>query len=127
VVCTQSLRGLHASVATDAGATSHVVASALGHSSPAVTHAHYIDGATARRVRTRRVVGKVAPQPALRVVSDVPSLAAAIATKARRIRTRRATSTVAGKAALHAINSSAATAAPAPAEPTGSPEMLGNG
>jgi len=47
VVCTQSLRGLHASVATDAGATSHVVASALGHSSPAVTHAHYIDGATA--------------------------------------------------------------------------------
>jgi integrase len=49
VVCTQSLRGLHASVATDAGATSHVVASALGHSSPAVTHAHYIDGATARR------------------------------------------------------------------------------
>ncbi|HEX8115458.1 MAG TPA: hypothetical protein VF516_47350, partial [Kofleriaceae bacterium] len=59
VVCTQSLRGLHASVATDAGATSHVVASALGHSSPAVTHAHYIDGATARRARTRRVVGKV--------------------------------------------------------------------
>jgi len=32
--------GLHASVATDAGATSHVVAAALGHTSPAVTHAH---------------------------------------------------------------------------------------
>jgi integrase len=52
LVCTQSLRGLHASVATDAGATSHVVAAALGHASPAVTHAHYIDGATARRART---------------------------------------------------------------------------
>ena len=64
VVCTQSLRGLHASVAAEAGATSHVVASALGHSSPAVTHAHYIDGATARRARTRRVIGKVvAPDP----------------------------------------------------------------
>jgi hypothetical protein len=76
VVCTQSLRGLHASVATDAGATSHVVASALGHSSPAVTHAHYIDGATARRARTRSVIGKVAPDPALRVVGATPSTAA---------------------------------------------------
>jgi hypothetical protein len=37
VICTQSLRRLHGSVATEAGATSHVVASALGHSSPAVT------------------------------------------------------------------------------------------
>jgi integrase len=73
VVCTQSLRGLHASVATEAGATSHVVASALGHSSPAVTHAHYIDGATARRVRTRRVVGAVVSEPGLRVVSDAPA------------------------------------------------------
>lgn len=61
VVCTQSLRGLHASVATEAGATSHVVASALGHSSPVVTHAHYIDGDTARRARNRRVIGAVAP------------------------------------------------------------------
>jgi integrase len=73
VVCTQSLRGLHASVATEAGATSHVVASALGHSSPAVTHAHYIDGDTARRTRTRRVIGTVAPDPALRVVGDAPA------------------------------------------------------
>jgi integrase len=77
IVCTQSLRGLHASVATDAGATSHVVASALGHSSPAVTHAHYIDGATARRARTRRVIGKVAPDPGLRVVDEPVRLTAA--------------------------------------------------
>jgi integrase len=45
IVCTQSLRGLHASIATGAGATSHVVASALGHSTPAVTHAYYVDNA----------------------------------------------------------------------------------
>ena len=81
VVCTQSLRGLHASVATDAGATSHVVASALGHSSPTVTHAHYIDGATARRARPRRVIGKVAPDPALRVVGEEPATAAKAGTK----------------------------------------------
>jgi len=100
VVCTQSLRGLHASVATDAGATSHVVASALGHSSPAVTHAHYIDSATARRARTRRVVGTVAPQPALRVVEGEPSIA-----KAPRKRTR--------KAALHAVSDAPSGAEPA--------------
>jgi integrase len=129
VVCTQSLRGLHASVATDAGATSHVVASALGHSSPAVTHAHYIDGATARRARTRRVVGKVAPQPALRVVGDVPSPAAAIATKARRTPTKRATRKVATDPALCVVSSSATITSPAAAEPAGSPQLLvtGNG
>ena len=49
VVCTQSLLGLHASVAAEAGATSHVVASALGHSSPAVTHAHCRRGARSAR------------------------------------------------------------------------------
>jgi hypothetical protein len=58
-----------------------VVASALGHSSPAITHAHYIDGATARRARTRRMVGKVAPDPALRLVGDEPATAATAATK----------------------------------------------
>jgi hypothetical protein len=52
-----------------------VVASALEHSSPAVTHAHYIDGATAWRARTRRVVGKVAPESALRAVQDEPTTA----------------------------------------------------
>jgi integrase len=59
VVCTHSLRGLHATLATEAGATSHVVAGALGHSSPAVTHAHYIDGATARRATARRAANKL--------------------------------------------------------------------
>ncbi len=61
-VCVHSLRGLHATLATDAGVSSHSVAAALGHSSPAVTHAHYIDSGTARRARTRKVMGKVAPE-----------------------------------------------------------------
>jgi hypothetical protein len=86
-------------VLTDACATSHVVASALGHSSPAVTHAHYIDGATARRARTRRVVGKVAPEPALRVVEDEPATAITAATRPPRKPARRG-SGMAAKPAL---------------------------
>ncbi len=39
-VCMHSLRGLHATLATEAGVSSHAVASALGHTSPAVTAAH---------------------------------------------------------------------------------------
>lgn len=114
IVCTQSLRGLHASVATDAGATSHVVASALGHSSPAVTHAHYIDNATARRARTRRVIGKVAPDPALRVVGDEPASAASAGATAPRKRTRRAAIKPTSEPALRAVaGGAAATAEPA--------------
>lgn len=36
-----ALRGTHASLAVQAGASSHLVAATLGHSSPAVTEAHY--------------------------------------------------------------------------------------
>lgn len=57
---TRSLRGLHASVATDAGATAHVVAAALGRTSPEVTQAHYIDQGTA--ARTRRVLERLDPR-----------------------------------------------------------------
>ncbi len=104
VVCTQSLRGLHASVATEAGATSHVVASALGHSSPAVTHAHYIDGATARRARTRRVIGAVAPDARLRVVDEPAMSGPAIG--APRKRTGRAGGKTA-EPALHVVRGNA--------------------
>src|SRR5678815_3353791 len=107
IVCTQSLRGLHASVATDAGATSHVVASALGHSSPAVTHAHYIDSATARRARTRRVVGTVAPDPALRVVGDEPTSGATTGRAATRKRARRAADKASSAPVLRAVRGGA--------------------
>lgn len=142
VVSTQSLRGLHASVATDAGATSHVVAAALGHSSPAVTHAHYIDGAVARRARTRRVIDKVGPAAALRVVRDEPAAAVvdtdSASASAPREPTRRGSGVAAGSKPRRAGTSAVATAAavtgtttastsPATAEPTSGGEIVGNG
>jgi integrase len=126
VVCTQSLRGLHASVATEAGATSHVVASALGHSSPAVTHAHYIDGDTARRARTRRVIGKVAPDLALHVVGDEAATAATAPTRAPRKLARRG-SGMAAEPALRVVGSEVASAGAAAGEPTSAGDFLGNG
>lgn len=60
VVCAQSLRGMHATLATDAGATSHDVARALGHTSIAVTEAHYTDElalARAKRKRAQAAIG----------------------------------------------------------------------
>jgi integrase len=121
VVCTQSLRGLHASVATDAGATSHVVASALGHSSPAVTHAHYIDSATARRARTRRVVGTVVPEQTLHVVGAEPS-SAGEGGSAPRKRTRQAG---AGDGAAPVLRTVRGTPAVADAAGAGQPAASG--
>lgn len=43
LVCTHGLRGTHASLAVEAGATSHVVSAALGHAHVGVTNRHYID------------------------------------------------------------------------------------
>lgn len=40
-IVTHSLRGIHATLAEAAGVTSHLVASALGHTSSQVTHQHY--------------------------------------------------------------------------------------
>jgi alpha-beta hydrolase superfamily lysophospholipase len=104
-----------------------VVASALGHSSPAVTHAHYIDGATARRARTRRVIGKVAPDPALRVVGATPSPAATRATRVPRMPAKRTTRREAPDTAVRVVGSDATVEVGPTAEPTGSPQMLGNG
>ncbi|HEX3679243.1 MAG TPA: hypothetical protein VHU90_05950 [Galbitalea sp.] len=49
-----SLRGLHATLASGFGATSHAVAAALGHTSFAVTARHYVDRDTLERARSRR-------------------------------------------------------------------------
>ncbi len=58
-VCMHSLRGLHATLATEAGVSSHAVASALGHTSPVVTQAHYIKEGTTRRLSTQKVAAKL--------------------------------------------------------------------
>lgn len=73
-VCVHSLRGLHATLATEAGMSSHVVANALGHSSPAVTHAHYLQAGTKQRVSTRRVVQKLGEPKATGVLHPVRSV-----------------------------------------------------
>lgn len=62
VVCTQSLWGFHASVATDAGATSHVVGNEPSTAATAGTKAPHMP--------TRRAMRKVAADLALRVVSN---------------------------------------------------------
>lgn len=55
-VCPHSLRGLHSSLALEAGATSHDVARSLGHSSFEITKKHYaspesIDTSRLRKIR----------------------------------------------------------------------------
>jgi len=54
-VTPHGLRGTHATLARDAGATGHLVAGALGHASEAVTEAHYLEPGTAQRGTARRV------------------------------------------------------------------------
>lgn len=56
-VCSHSLRGLHSTLALEAGATPHLVAAALGHSSFRVTARHYAEPSTLLNARSRRVAG----------------------------------------------------------------------
>jgi hypothetical protein len=70
-------------------------------------HAHYIDSATARRARTRRVVGAIAPDPALRVMKDDAAGAATAADAAQRKRTRRAADKASSPPALRAVRGGA--------------------
>jgi integrase len=55
-VSAHALRGTHASIAEEAGATSHLVAAALGHASPTVTRRHYTDESAAQRARQQRAL-----------------------------------------------------------------------
>jgi integrase len=55
-LCTHSLRGLHATLAIDAGIMSPAVASALGHASVRATLVSYADAGTVTHARQRRVV-----------------------------------------------------------------------
>lgn len=54
-VCPHSLRGLHSSLAVQAGATCALVAQALGHGSDVVTRRHYIAPAALNSARSARV------------------------------------------------------------------------
>ena len=63
-VCSHSLRGLHSTLALAAGATPHLVAAALGHSSFRVTERHYAEPSTLHNSRARRVIGALGDLPA---------------------------------------------------------------
>jgi integrase len=56
VVCTHSLRGLHATLAVQSGAASHAVAASLGHGSFAVTQRHYAQASSVQNAATARVL-----------------------------------------------------------------------
>jgi hypothetical protein len=54
------LRGLHATLALEAGATGNLVATALGHGSFAITARHYADPDTLLDTQARRVESALA-------------------------------------------------------------------
>ena len=56
VVTAHGLRGLHATLATEAGATSALVAAQLGHAGTAVTERHYTDRTAKESATTARVL-----------------------------------------------------------------------
>ncbi len=66
-VSTHSLRGLHSTLALEAGATSSAVAAALGHGSFQITAKHYAAPGTVERVRSKAV------EQALRNTDSEPS------------------------------------------------------
>lgn len=54
-VCPHSLRGLHSTLAMEKGATSGLVASALGHGNFAITERHYLQPGTMDSMKLRKV------------------------------------------------------------------------
>ncbi len=58
-VCPHSLRGLHSSLALEAGATSNDVARSLGHSSFAITAKHYAKADSIEVGKARRMAGSM--------------------------------------------------------------------
>ena len=80
-VCPHSLRGLHSTIAMERGATSGVVAAALGHGSFAITARHYVNPDTLANAKARKVsaalAGPTAPSEPQR--ADLSGLSAALA------------------------------------------------
>lgn len=66
-VCPHSLRGLHSTIAIERGATSSLVAEALGHTSFAITARHYVNADVLANAKTRKVkailTSPISPSP----------------------------------------------------------------
>lgn len=73
-VCPHSLRGLHSTLALEAGATAGAVAAALGHGSFAVTARHYADPDTLRNTTARRVLAALVPAEPPLAAADASTL-----------------------------------------------------
>ena len=58
-----SLRGLHATLALDGGATADAVAKALGHGSFAITRQHYASPSSVDNARSGRVAAALGVRP----------------------------------------------------------------
>lgn len=74
IVCPHSLRGLHATLALEAGATSSMVAHALGHGSFEITARHYASADSVDSARTARVaeaLGACDDDPVSRVLASL--------------------------------------------------------
>lgn len=59
-VCAHSMRGLHATMAREAGATSKLVAAQLGHGSEAVQERHYVAPGTTAKLNQRAALAVLA-------------------------------------------------------------------
>lgn len=69
LVCPHSLRGLHSTLALEHGATSGLVAAALGHGSFAVTQRHYVRPGTMAKLQQSKIVNAL-EVPAPEVAED---------------------------------------------------------
>jgi integrase len=81
-VCPHSLRGLHSTIAMERGATSGVVAAALGHGSFAITARHYVHPDTLANAKARKVSAALAGPTAAESApprADLSGLSAALA------------------------------------------------
>ena len=63
LVCPHSLRGLHSSLAVEAGRTSQEIAAQLGHGSFGVTALHYVRPGAIENTRIRKVSGLLTQAP----------------------------------------------------------------
>jgi integrase len=78
-VCPHSLRGLHSTIAMERGATSGVVASALGHGSFAITARHYVNPEALANAKARKVSAALTTSPSQASCADLSGLSAALA------------------------------------------------
>lgn len=76
-VCPHSLRGLHSSLAVEGGATSGVVAAALGHGNDAVTLKHYIAPGAMDSARSARVSAALFEPDLDKLIANLRALSAA--------------------------------------------------